>query len=241
MPESRTPQWLLDELSRLDEELPEKKLPAAGDTLSEKEAGGSSRKGISIDGMALSRALKNLGGDEAALINVLRSYAAETRKLLRNMEGDLAAGNLPGYEIAVHGIKGTSKFLCALEIGRMAEELERAAGAGDLGRVRDGHQTFARTAEALLGRIDAALGERSAAAPKPAATAPDLALLRLLCDACAAFDMSEADAAMERLEVFRYERGEELVAWLREKINAVAFEEIAAIPLPPRVAPISNL
>jgi hypothetical protein len=41
--------------------------------------------------------------------------------------------------------------------------------------------------------------------------------------------MDSVDAAMERLEAFRYERGGELVAWLREKVDGMEFEEIAAM------------
>ncbi len=62
---------------------------------------------------------------------------------------------------------------------------------------------------------------------RPVADAPDPALLCRLCDACADFDMSGVDAVMEQLEAFQYESGDELVAWLREKVNSIAYEEIS--------------
>jgi uncharacterized membrane protein len=42
-----------------------------------------------------------------------------------------------------------------------------------------------------------------------------------------AFEMDRVDMAMERLESMRYERGENLVIWLREQVRNMAFKEIA--------------
>ncbi len=61
--------------------------------------------------------------------------------------------------------------------------------------------------------------------------APDPALLRELREACAAFAMDRVDAAMERLEAYRYESGGELAAKLREKVDAMEFEEIASMKI----------
>ncbi len=80
-------------------------------------------------------------------------------------------------------------------------------------------------------RIDAALGE-IISTQKPVAAAPDPALLYQLREACAVFDMSGADAIMERLEAVRDENGRELVTWLRDKINNIAYEEIASMDIP---------
>ncbi len=47
--------------------------------------------------------------------------------------------------------------------------------------------------------------------------------------ACTGYDMDRVDAAMDKLESFRYEAGGELIVWLREKVDGMAFEEIAAM------------
>ncbi len=62
-----------------------------------------------------------------------------------------------------------------------------------------------------------------------AAPEPDAALLEQLRAACRAFDMDGVDAAMEQLESFKYERGGEQLAWLRERVDAMAFEDIAGM------------
>jgi hypothetical protein len=51
--------------------------------------------------------------------------------------------------------------------------------------------------------------------------------LRELREACAAFDMDRADKTMAQLESFHYERGGEIVAWLREQIDMMNFEKIS--------------
>ncbi len=187
--------------------------------------------GVAVDGLDMPQVLRSVGGDRAALVNVLRAYAADIRSLLRDMKEYLAAGKLAEYAIAAHGVKGASNIVCAPEPGRLAEGLEQAAQSGDVEAVTDGHPPFARKVEALLGGIDAMLGGISVA-EKPVAAAPDIALLRRLRDACADFDMSGVDAAMEALESFRYESGGGLVLWLREKVNAIAYEEISGMVLP---------
>lgn len=182
-----------------------------------------------MGGIDREKALERFSGDEAVLRDVLRSYARSTRPLLRALREHLEAGDLPGYAIAVHGVKGSSYGIQALEVGRLAEGLELAAKAGDMDAVRAGHGLFEKTAEALLDELDRAPGGIGGEADKPVAPKPDPALLRELRDACAAFDMDRVDAALEKLESFRYESGGELVARLRGKVADMAFEEIAAM------------
>ncbi len=195
-----------------------------------KATGGELPGGFAVDGVELPQTLESVGGNLAALFNVLRSYTADTRSLLSDMEGYLAQESLKDYAVAAHGIKGASNIICAFETGKMAEGLEHAAKANDIAAVKAGHPAFIQITRALLERLDAALGEVSGP-QKPFAPAPDPYLLIQLREACAGFDMSGADAVMEQLEAFHYERGGELVAWLREKMNDIAYEEICAMDI----------
>ncbi len=180
---------------------------------------------VVIAGVDKERALGRFDGDEKVLLDVLRSYAAGTRALLINLHDYLASGKLQDYAIAVHGIKGSSYAICAQDVGALAESLEMAAKAGDLGKVSGGHPALETAAGALLDDLDRVLGEIGEA-EKPLAASPDKSLLEELRGACEAFDMDRVDAAMEQLEAKRYESGEELVAWLREQVNNMIFEEI---------------
>ncbi len=189
-------------------------------------SGAASCGGLAVQGVNTAKALERFGGDEAVLIEVMRSYAKKTRPLLAALESYLNEENLADYAIVVHGVKGSSYGLCAQQAGRAAEALEAASSAGELAAVREGHPAFARTMEALLSGIERALAGVDAALDKPLAAEPSPALLAELRAACKAYDMDRVDRAMEALEAGRYERGETLVAWLREKVDSMAFEEI---------------
>ncbi len=203
---------------------------AAGDEASQPpEAGGDgSLSGkMLIEGLDMGGVLRRFGGDEGLLMKVLRSYSAGTRRLLRDLGEYLERGNLADYAIAVHGIKGSSYGICARELGLMAETLEKAAAAGNLATIRAGHEAFEKAAEKLLGALDKDLDAIEAAADKPPAReGPAPELLLELSEAARAFDMDRVDAAMTKLEGFRYESGGDLVAWLRERVDCMAFEEL---------------
>ncbi len=185
---------------------------------------------LRIDGVDTEKALERFAGSEEVFLDVLRSYSANTRALLGRLEEHLAAGNMDAYAIAVHGVKGASYGIAAQEAGKLAEGLEMAARAGQAGAVKASHAAFEAKATALLDAIDAAT-EAVGGEHKPLAPAPQPMLLAQLRSACAAFDMDGVDAAMEALEAFRYESGEELVAWLRRQIDNMDFEAVIGLDL----------
>ncbi len=187
--------------------------------------------GLTIDGMDVGKALARFNGDEAVLMDILHSYATGTRPLLNDLREYMEEGELADYAIAIHGIKGSSYALYAQEVGKMAEELEHLAKTGNLEAVKDGHPSFEAIVVALLDGVDHALDNGSTSERKPTAAMPDLMLLNELIEACAAFNMDGVDSAMEQLESFQYESGGELVAWLREQVNNMTFEDISSLDL----------
>ncbi|MDR2141967.1 MAG: response regulator [Deltaproteobacteria bacterium] len=62
--------------------------------------------------------------------------------------------------------------------------------------------------------------------PKTALKEPDWALLAHLAKAAGDFDMDKVDTAMEELTAHTYEKNNDLVEWLREKVNAMEFIEV---------------
>ncbi len=186
---------------------------------------------LGIEGLDADLALRRFNGDKEVLARVLRSYAAGARPLLNDLRAYLALEKLSDYAIAVHGLKGSSCGIGAREAGRKAGELEAAARAGKLAALRAGHGDFEETVEKLILAIEGALAKNFAAEDKALARAPDPALLRELREASSAFDMDRVDAAMNSLEAFRYEEGGDLVAWLRGKVDDMAFEEISSLEL----------
>ncbi len=182
---------------------------------------------IEINGIDKEKALRRFSWDSLVLIDVLRSYAENTPQLLSDLERYLDDGDLQNYAIAVHGIKGSSYGICADEVGRLAESLERAAKAEDIGVVRSGHNSFEHATKVLLQGIGAALDSIESKAFKPMAEYPDSALLQEMRDACKAFDIGRVNAAMQQLESIRYKSGGNIVEWLREKVSDMEFLAIS--------------
>ncbi|MDR2925085.1 MAG: GAF domain-containing protein [Azoarcus sp.] len=129
----------------------EEKAPEMGG--SNAENGGSIFDAISVNGIDLQKALERFSGDEAVLMNVLHSYAANTWPLLANLKKYLEAENLQDYAITVHGIKGSSYAIFAEKVGKAAEALEMASKAGDLVTVKATHPAFEKSVKLLLGEL----------------------------------------------------------------------------------------
>jgi CheY-like chemotaxis protein len=194
----------------------------------EAAVGGQSIRAAVIEGLDLERTLRRFNGDEATVAEVLASYARNTLLLLSDLNRFLDNNELAEYSIAVHGIKGSSFGICADTVGRAAEKLEADSNAAELSSVRAAHPEFEAQVRALIRAIEGALSAYSNARQKSEAPSPDPGLLAELRRASASFDMDGVDGIMERLESFSYEKGAELVSWLREQVDKMNFETIAS-------------
>ena len=180
---------------------------------------------LQVDGIDFAKGLERFSGDAGAYLKVLESYAASTPSLLDRARG-LARDDVREYAVAVHGIKGSSYGIGAERIGRMAEELERAAKAGDSAFIGENHDRFAESAGELLGNLSAMLKKARPPSRGPKASSPDPEALRSLRKACAAYDMDGVNEAMLELEGVEYDSGTELLAWIRERVDAMDFKQI---------------
>jgi len=106
-----------------------------------------------------------------------------------------------------------SKLLVA-DLQRIAQEL----GVTGTGRMRKGD---------LVAAIKDWLEAQNNKTKKPLLPEPDKALLAALRQRCAAFELDEAEKVMDELFSANYEKDAELVAWLREKLDTMEFDEIA--------------
>jgi CheY-like chemotaxis protein len=191
----------------------------------ERATGKSLLSDIIITGLDINRSLSCFDNNENIFIQVLRSYATNTRQLVIKMKEYLVVQNLKDYAIIAHGIKGSSYGVFAQEVGKAAEELEIAAKAGNLEEVKNGQKKIEKNLETLLNNIDLALITIDAFTKKLAAE-PDTVLLEELRKACKDYDMNRVNGIIIQLESFKYDHGEKIIKWLREQINDSSFEEI---------------
>ncbi|MCL2380747.1 MAG: ATP-binding protein [Treponema sp.] len=178
-----------------------------------------------IAGLDMEKGLERFNGDTESYIQVLRSYAANSRALLKTA-AKVTKDTLADYAITVHGIKGASWGICAGPVGDMAEALEKAAKEGNLGFVLSNNAAFIEDSEKLLADMEAMLDTIPAEKPKPKKDKPDTETLLKLLSACEAYEMDGVDAAMTEIESCEYEADGGLAAWLRENINKMNFAQI---------------
>jgi len=181
--------------------------------------------GLRIEGLDLVRGKKKYNNDTAYL-DILRSWHKHTPKLLEKMRNPIFE-NLPEYAITVHGIKGASLGICADEVSRKAEELERYAKSGNIGKVRADNSMFIDMAESLLANIGELLEKVDVGKKKkPKKHDPDPVLLDKLLEAVKSYKSTLMEETMCSIEEYDYDSGMELVAWLRQQMDNLEYDAI---------------
>ena len=182
---------------------------------------------LCVNGLDTMKAIAKFDGDEGLYYDILRSYTVNTPPLLDSIE-NVTSETVIDYERVVHGLKGSSRGICADEFAGIAERLEKAAGDGDLEFIAQYNPLFLTAARELLFGIEDVLAKRTLDNPRRKTERPDRELLDKLLAACEAYDMNKVDAILNVLDTYEYEHDGELVIWLRdnaEKLNLDAIVE----------------
>jgi hypothetical protein len=179
---------------------------------------------VSIDGVDLQQVMVRFGGFDN-YIETLASFVTNTPPLLEILRNPTAE-ILAAYAITVHGIKGASYGICAEQVGRDAESLERAAKAGDLKFVLEQTEPFVSSVTQFISGAAGFLDTIKSKNTKLVKHAPDTALLAIMRTAAENYDMDTMDKVIVELEQFTYEENDDLVQWLHEQINNSEFDRI---------------
>ena len=178
-----------------------------------------------VDGIDLMKGAERFGGDEQSYINILRTYATNTRNLLDTIKV-IDRDNLHDYEITIHSIKGASFNICADKIGKMAQVLERAAKLRDINFLKQFAPPFITDALEFIAGLDALLSSLNEDDQKPKKDKPDKKTLYKLYLACDSFDMNEVYEIMDEIDAYQYESDNGLVDWIKQNVQMVNFSEI---------------
>jgi signal transduction histidine kinase/CheY-like chemotaxis protein len=177
-------------------------------------------------GFSVEEALRRFSGDSEVLMDVLRSYSENTPELLDKMSIAASTKDLETYAVTVHGVKGSSRGICAMKLGDEAERLEAAAKAGDETYIEAHNDSFIRKTCIFNDKLKKLIASAQSATTKPKAAEPNRTLIAKIYDACHRFGMDDADEAVSELERYDYQKGNDLVAWLRRMIDKMEFEVI---------------
>jgi HPt (histidine-containing phosphotransfer) domain-containing protein len=172
----------------------------------------------------MDKGIRRFGGLESYL-KVLRSYLQNTPLVIETVKG-IGLDDLGRLAIHVHGIKGSSRGVCAFDVGDSAEAIENAAMAGERDFVRWNLSGFIESVQKLLTEIDGILSELAPRSSKQKKLGPDAELLVKLISACEQYDMDGAEMALSEIDAYEYEQDEGLAAWLQENLLLSNFEQI---------------
>jgi HPt (histidine-containing phosphotransfer) domain-containing protein len=178
-----------------------------------------------LDGVDVQKGFERFNRDVESFTKILRSYAINAPSILDSL-GEVNRDNLADYTIAVHGLKGASKGICAEAVGTMAEALEKAAKEGNIEFVTANNAALVEAAGKLINDINDMLGKMAAENPRPKKDKPDGQVLSKLLAACEQYNMDEADAAIKEIENFEYTSDEGLAQWRRENVEMMNFAEV---------------
>jgi HPt (histidine-containing phosphotransfer) domain-containing protein len=78
--------------------------------------------------------LERVMGDRQLAGRIIKAFLADFPSQLNNLRERLAQADGPGVRLRAHALKGSAAAVSAGRLGTVALEMERAAGAGDLGR-----------------------------------------------------------------------------------------------------------
>ncbi|MCL2155116.1 MAG: ATP-binding protein, partial [Leptospirales bacterium] len=195
-------------------------------------------KDVFIEGVDIDEAMKRYNNDEIAYLNILRSYCLHTPAILkkiRGLSGNTSASSkasaLSEYKIALHGLKGASYSICANIIGIEAGKLEIAAkennNKNNFALLMTKNDSFITKVETLLYNLDKLLKKTAAGKKKKQKYhAPDSRLLSKLLDASKLYKTSTMEQIMRQLESYKYKTGNELISWLRNKMDNLNYDAI---------------
>ncbi|WP_026043621.1 ATP-binding protein [Treponema primitia] len=105
----------------------------------------------SVPGLDMPGGIKRYNS-EKIYKRILTSYSKSAPAMLDTIR-EPNGTNLSDYMITIHGLKGASRGINAVEIGNMAEELEFAAKASDLQKVTEKNGAFIGAVEKLINDI----------------------------------------------------------------------------------------
>jgi CheY-like chemotaxis protein len=180
---------------------------------------------LKIEGLDIKSGLERFNGDEKVYMEVLESYATNTKPLVETVR-NVDKQNLNDYAITVHGIKSSSRGIHAEKIGALAESLEYAAKDGDYEYISKNNTDLVENISKLIVDLDEMIQRLSLKEQRPVKDEPDKSKLAELRKACEDYDIDKADDIITELEEYKYETDNDLVEWLRENVNVSNLKQI---------------
>lgn len=161
---------------------------------------------IAIPGLDTDTAVKSLGS-VALFEKIAGEYYKSGSEKLNGIMAAYSNEDWEDYTIRVHALKSSSRQIGAMELGNMAEALEKAGKAGDIHTIRNDTDETINAYKKLLERLSPYFETgKGDSADKPAMDPDTLGgLLDTLSEACDNLDMDRMEEVDEGLRQYSYE------------------------------------
>ena len=163
---------------------------------------------LKCEGLDIEKAVQSLGSP--ALFNeIAAEYYRSGADKLKDITEDYTGQKWEGYTIKVHALKSSSRQIGAMELGDMAEELEKAGKAGDIDTIMaKTDRTLAVYKELLSKMAEYYAEEETDAGDKPQIDKETLnGLLDRLANSCDELDLDGMEEVGDELKKYAYEDG----------------------------------
>ena len=179
-----------------------------------------------IPGINKVKAMSMVDGEIKLFISVLRSFCVNTPEILKKLE-NVTEDNLNEYSILVHGLKGACAGIGAEKLREKMYYLELKAKSGNISEILNKNENMIQDTLSLIDNINVKLKEYESWQKKPVLPAPDFEYLEKLRICCENYDMNGIEKILELLENYNYENGNDLVEWIKERVEMSEFIEIS--------------
>ena len=172
--------------------------PAEEDDTSEKYSQFLNRL-YNTEGLDADIALKNCASQELLFSTVKQYYESIDEKALE-LQQFYEAEDWENYEIKVHALKSTSRLIGALELSKMAEQLESFAAKKEISEIQNNHKNLLDLFLSFKKTLKSIVEEKSANSPKPEISKEELEEeIKKLISSADTFDIDGLDMIISHL------------------------------------------
>jgi PAS domain S-box-containing protein len=206
-------------------------LEGIAETAGEHEDNGSGGSGYDFPMLDMESAVRNFV-DVSMFITILKRAILNLPPMLEEIKNPTAE-TLKNYAVKIHGLKGAIYGIYYKEGGDLAAALEKSANEGDLDAVLARNNNFItlmigfiQTLRETLNIKDEAGETARTADTPPFLDRPDINLLVSLREAAEQYRMGEMREIMRSLEKHQYREHNDLILWLRGKVENLEYYDI---------------
>ena len=112
-----------------------------------------SEKLSNIEGLQYNEAIARMCGDEELYRSALELSSQQIPSIIAELDGQLDGGDMAGFAISVHGLKGALNTIGAVVLAGFADSLCKSARSGDDGAVSECWKEFRPQLESFVDKI----------------------------------------------------------------------------------------